>query len=87
MPTFEEYFGGTLITLSDAEVSAMLRDFDPEEVCRFHLEKGGVICQAKKRKPGECEHCGWNPRIARRRAYQVRRWLEDMEETKRNAAD
>ena len=82
MENMEEYMGGRLFMVSDADVDRMLHGFTLDEVCRFHREKGGVVCNQKRRTNDDCEHCGWNPRIARRR---VRQFKERRE--KENAPD
>lgn len=72
-----EEFDGTVIELTDEQVENMLRRFSPVDTCRFHLEKGGVQCDAKTRKPGQCEQCGWNPQVSRRRIYRMKSiWKE-----------
>lgn len=76
MENMEEYMGGRLYMVSDADVERMLHGFSLDEVCRFHREKGGVVCDQKRRTDYDCEHCGWNPRVARRR---VRQYKERME--------
>lgn len=76
-------FQGNVIEVSDADVERMLRrDFKLDDVCRYHREKGGVVCDQKRRTDADCERCGWNPRIARRR---VRQFKERKE--KENAPD
>lgn len=73
-----EEFEGTVIELTDEQVEKMLNHkFSPVDVCRFHLEKGGVTCDARTRKPGQCERCGWNPQVARRRSHRIKStWKE-----------
>lgn len=74
----EEYMGGRLYTVSDADVERLLHGFSLDEVCRFHREQGGVVCNQKRRTDNDCEHCGWNPRVARRRSKRIReRMAED----------
>ena len=78
----EEYMGGTLVFVSDADVERMTHGFSMDEVCRFHRAEGGVNCNQKRRTDYDCEHCGWNPRVSRRR---IRQFKERME--KENASD
>lgn len=49
-----------------------LFEFDPREVCKYHIEEGGVICDARKRTDYDCTKCGWNPKVSRRRAWKIR---------------
>lgn len=72
----EEYFGGTLYVPTDEEVERMINGFSLDEVCRYHREKGGVACNQKRRTDYDCEHCGWNPRVARRRSRKIRERME-----------
>ena len=83
---YEEYFGGALVTLTDSEVERITRDWLPGEVCKYHEEKGGVVCPEKRRKPGDCDHCGWNPKVAHRRSYRIRKMLYE-EDTGNNVPD
>ena len=76
----EEYYGGKLYTLTESEVEKMLHGFSLDEVCRFHREKGGVMCNQKRRTDDDCEHCGWNPRIARLRTRKIKERLEELGE-------
>lgn len=74
-------FHGNVIELSDEQVAQMLRrDYSLDEVCRFHREKGGVTCNQKKRTDMDCEHCGWNPRVSRRRLRKIKERLEELGE-------
>lgn len=75
---YEEYYGGKLFMASDEDVTRMLHGFSLDEVCRFHREKGGVMCNQKRRTDADCERCGWNPRVARRRLIKIKeqRWKE-----------
>ena len=71
-------FNGNIVDVSDADVERLLRrDFDLNEVCRFHREKGGVVCNQKRRTNDDCEHCGWNPRVTRRRLRQIKERREN----------
>lgn len=65
------------------------RGFSEEDTCRFHLEKGGVMCNKKRRLPDSCDHCGWNPRVSHRRSYQIRKKIYemDMEDAQKDATD
>lgn len=74
-------FDGTIIELTDAQVEAMLRrDYKLDEVCRYHREKGGVMCNQKRRKDSDCERCGWNPRVARMRTKKIKERLGELGE-------
>ena len=66
-------FDGTVIDVSDEDVEKLLRkDYQMDEVCRYHREKGGISCDQKKRTDADCERCGWNPKVARRRIWKIR---------------
>ena len=70
-------FHGNVIEVSDADVERLLRrDFTLDEVCRFHREKGGVVCNQKRRTNDDCERCGWNPRVTRRRLRRIKERME-----------
>ena len=56
--------------------------FDYTEICRYHHEKCGVICDQRKITDYDCAHCGWNTQVARNRAYKIRE-----ERRKLNAGD
>lgn len=43
--------------------------------CDYHKE--AVVCPPNKRYEGQCETCGWNPRVARRRSYLIRKMFEE----------
>jgi len=45
-----------------------------EDGCDFNPQN--IVCPPNKRKRGQCERCGWNPKIARRRCYQIRKRME-----------
>lgn len=64
----------------------VFRVFDERNTCRFHMEKGGVMCEKKKRLPDSCDRCGWNPRVAHRRAFQIRKKIYEMEENEQKDA-
>lgn len=76
---YDEYGGGRLFYASDEDVQRMTRGFDLNEVCRYHRDKGGVMCDQKKRFDAMCAHCGWNPRVSRMR---IRKYLERKEKQK-----
>jgi len=63
----ENYFGGKLFTPTDEEVLTLTRGFSLDEVCRFHREAGGVVCNQRSHSRRDCERCGWNPRVQRQR--------------------
>lgn len=74
-----EEFDGTVIEITDEQVEKMLNHkFSPVDTCRFHLEKGGVMCDAKTRKSNQCDRCGWNPKVARRRSYKIKQERKEM---------
>ena len=73
---YEEYGGGRLFFASDDDVHRMTHGFDLNEVCRYNREKGGVMCDQKKRHDAMCSVCGWNPRVSRMR---IRKFLERRE--------
>lgn len=86
-------FDGTPVDIPDAgEFGAYFvtltyrRGFNEDDTCRFHMEKGGVACDKQRRKDGDCDKCGWNPRVAHKRSYKIRKMME-MEEEARNAPD
>lgn len=72
-----EDFNGNVIELTDEDVERMVRRFTTKDTCRFHLEKGGVMCDEKTQKSGKCERCGWNPQVARRRTYQMKKSIKE----------
>ena len=41
--------------------------------------RSAIICPKDKRKPNECDHCGWNPRVAHRRSYQIRKEMYEQD--------
>lgn len=43
--------------------------------CDFN--KSAIVCPPKRRYAGQCDKCGWNPRVARRRSYLIRKKLEE----------
>lgn len=65
------------------------RGFDENDTCRFHMEKGGVACEKKRRQPDDCDRCGWNPKVAHRRSYMIRKKIyeADTEDAQKNATD
>ncbi len=67
-----DYYGGKLYEPSEEDVLALTRGFTLDEVCRFHREAGGVICNQRRRSNLECEHCGWNPRVQRQRITKIK---------------
>jgi hypothetical protein len=79
----EEFCGGRLYFATDSDVEKMLHGFSSDEVCRYHKEKGGVVCDQTRRYDAMCAHCGWNPRVARRR---IKKFLEKNQERKENNA-
>ena len=68
----EEYYGGKLYYATDDDIAKLLNGFNLDEVCKFHKEKGGVVCDQKRRTDADCERCGWNPRVARRRLKKIK---------------
>lgn len=69
----DEYMDSTVMT---GPVHPRI-EFHERDTCKYHLEKGGVACEAVSRKPGECERCGWNPLVSRRRLWRMRKiWKE-----------
>lgn len=74
----EEYFGGKLYIATDADVEKMLHGFSLDEVCRYHRDKGGVMCNQKRRTDYDCEHCGWNPRVSRRRIRNIKERMDSQ---------
>lgn len=71
-------FQGNVVELSDEQIERLMRKgFDPNEVCKYHTEHGGVLCDKKKRKPLDCERCGWNPRVSRYRARRIRERMNE----------
>ena len=73
----EEFGGGRLFTVSEEDVERLVRGYSLDDVCRFHREKGGVVCNQKRRTDDDCEHCGWNPRVARRRLKKIKERMEE----------
>lgn len=67
---------------TDSDVDRMLHGFSLDEVCRYHRDKGGVMCNQKRRYDAMCAHCGWNPRVARAR---VKKFLEEREKNAGNS--
>lgn len=45
--------------------------------CKFN--RAAIECPEKKRKDGDCDHCGWNPRVARRRSYYIRKEMYEKD--------
>lgn len=45
--------------------------------CDFN--RAAIVCPPKKRSEGQCEKCGWNPRVARRRSYLIRKQIYEEE--------
>lgn len=72
----EDYIYEPDITMSALDTSILYPDG-----CKFN--RSAIICPEKKRYDGQCEKCGWNPRVARRRSYLIRKQLEE----EANAAD
>lgn len=68
----EEYYGGKLYYATDDDIEKLLNGFNLDEVCKYHREKGGVVCDQKRRTDADCERCGWNPRVARRRLRKIK---------------
>ena len=68
----EEYYGGKLYYATDDDIAKLLNGFNLDEVCKFHKEKGGVVCDQKRRTDADCVRCGWNPRVARRRLRKIK---------------
>lgn len=73
----EDYRYTADISYSHINLSLMYPDG-----CDFNKE--AVVCPPNRRYDGQCEKCGWNPRVARRRSYLIRKQLYE-EET--NATD
>lgn len=44
--------------------------------CVFN--NAAVICPKEKRYDGICDKCGWNPRVARQRAYRIRKERQEI---------
>ena len=72
----EEYTYAPDITMSELDTSILYPDG-----CKF--KRSAIVCEEKKRKDGDCDRCGWNPRVARRRSYLIRKQME--EDDARNA--
>lgn len=68
----------TCYEVTDEDIANMLRGFSLDEVCRYHREHGGVICNQKRRTDADCEKCGWNPRVSRRRRIKIKKWIEEV---------
>lgn len=78
---YEEYGDRRIFKATDRDVYNMTSGFDLNEVCRYHREKGGVVCDQKKRYDAMCAHCGWNPRVSRMR---IRKYLEEKEKNEQS---
>ena len=68
----EEYEYAPDITMSDLDRSIFYPDG-----CKFN--RSAIVCPAKTRKDGDCERCGWNPRVARRRSYYIRKEMYEQD--------
>ena len=47
-----------------------------DDGCDFN--KPAIVCKPESRKPGQCDKCGWNPRVARRRSYLIRKEMDEQ---------
>ena len=68
----DEYEYAPDITMSALDTSVLYPDG-----CKFN--RSAIICEEKKRKDGDCERCGWNPRVARRRSYYIRKEMYEQD--------
>ena len=66
----------TLFIASDEDIETLSKGFSADQVCRYHKEFGGVVCDQRKRYDAMCAHCGWNPRVARMR---LKKYKERMD--------
>lgn len=81
MKQYEEHDGIRTYFATDRDIFNMTHGFDLNEVCRYHREKGGVVCDQKKRTDAMCSGCGWNPRVSRMR---IRKFLEGKEKNEQS---
>lgn len=73
----EDYTYAPDITMDKLDTSVLYPDG-----CIYN--RSAIECPEKKRYDGQCEKCGWNPRVSRHRAYLIRKQLYEEEA---NAAD
>lgn len=60
------------------EALRLYRGFSLDDVCRYHREQGGVLCDQRKRTDEDCRNCGWNPAVSRRRLRKIIRKMEEQ---------
>ena len=68
----EEYIYAPDITFTSLDRTVLYPDG-----CIYN--RAAIVCPKEKRKDGECDNCGWNPRVAHRRIYYIRKEMYEQD--------
>lgn len=68
----DEYEYAPDVTMSALDTSVLYPDG-----CKFN--RAAIVCPEKKRKDGDCDRFGWNPRVARYRSYLIRKEMYEKD--------